>query len=73
MAIARSPQPDREPLESAFERFSEGFDTADLMEARGILASVGGATQVADPRQRTDTPRADPVLPPFAAELDFTR
>jgi class 3 adenylate cyclase/tetratricopeptide (TPR) repeat protein len=43
MAIARSPQPDREPLESAFERFSEGFDTADLMEARGILASVGGA------------------------------
>ncbi len=43
MAIARNPQPDREPLESAFERFSEGFDTADLMEARGILASVGGA------------------------------
>jgi hypothetical protein len=41
MAIARSPRPDLEPLRSAYARFSEGFDTADLMEARGILASAG--------------------------------
>ena len=44
MAIARSPRPDLEPLQSAYERFSEGFDTADLMEARGILASAGVRT-----------------------------
>jgi tetratricopeptide (TPR) repeat protein len=44
MAIARSPRPDLEPLRSAFARFSEGFDSADLMEARGMLASMGVRT-----------------------------
>jgi class 3 adenylate cyclase/tetratricopeptide (TPR) repeat protein len=41
MAIARSPRADLAPLQSAYARFSDGFDTADLMEAKGILASVG--------------------------------
>lgn len=38
MAIARSPRPDLGPLQSAYKRFSEGFDTADLMEAKGSSA-----------------------------------
>jgi hypothetical protein len=41
MAIARSPRADLAPLQSAYARFSEGFDTADLMEAKGILVSAG--------------------------------
>jgi serine/threonine protein kinase/tetratricopeptide (TPR) repeat protein len=41
MAIARSPRGDVAPLQSAYARFREGFDTADLMEAKGILASTG--------------------------------
>ena len=40
MAIARSSPLDLEPLRSAYARFSEGFDTADLMEANAILASA---------------------------------
>ena len=40
MAIARGPRPDLEPLRNAYKRFSEGFDTADLMEAKGILSSA---------------------------------
>src|SRR5262249_18830472 len=32
MAIARGPHPDLEPLADAYSRFTEGFDTADLME-----------------------------------------
>jgi class 3 adenylate cyclase/tetratricopeptide (TPR) repeat protein len=38
MAIARSPGEDLAPLRDAYARFREGFDTADLMEARDILA-----------------------------------
>jgi tetratricopeptide (TPR) repeat protein len=41
MAIARSPRADLAPLQSAWARFGEGFDTADLMEAKGILSSAG--------------------------------
>ena len=41
MAIARGPRADLAPLHSAYARFTEGFDTADLMEAKGILASAG--------------------------------
>ncbi len=41
MAIARAPRAELAPLQSVYARFSEGFDTADLMEAKGILASAG--------------------------------
>jgi class 3 adenylate cyclase len=44
MAIARGPRPDLAPLQSAYARFTEGFDTADLMEAKGILDSAGART-----------------------------
>ncbi len=40
MAIARGPIADLAPLTSAYGRFREGFDTADLIEARGILTGA---------------------------------
>ena len=40
MAIARGPRADLAPLRSAYARFGEGFDTADLMEAKGLLVSA---------------------------------
>jgi predicted ATPase len=38
----------RQVLQAAYERFTEGFETADLKRAKHLLDELGGARRTAD-------------------------
>lgn len=60
-------------LEEIYGRFTEGFETADLQEARGLLEALGGTVQPKrrEAEERTGRDAAEILVQPAVLSLPF--